>query len=175
MVAKYGTDALRMSLIIGTGPGNDSKMSEDKIKAYKHFANKLWNITRFIDTYTDGIKMNKEFANYTAKDLELIAERDEIIKNITAEIAEYKFYLAGDKIYQYTWARLADVILEESRPIFQNGTNKEKESRAQFLLNTLEDILIVLHPFMPFITEEIWQLRNMGTLPLMATSWVTLE
>jgi tryptophanyl-tRNA synthetase len=123
---KYGADAVRMSLVIGTGPGNDSKMSEDKIKAYKHFANKLWNITRFILTYTDTTKLEKNFQNFTETDLDLIKERNELVNTITKEITEYKFYLASDKIYQYTWARLADVILEESRPIYANGTNEEK-------------------------------------------------
>jgi valyl-tRNA synthetase len=98
---KYGADAVRMSLIIGTGPGNDSKMSEDKIKAYKHFANKLWNITRFIETYTKDITTNPDSVNYTDIDLELVKERNELVSTITKEISEYKFYLAGDKIYQY--------------------------------------------------------------------------
>lgn len=175
MINKYGADAVRMSLIIGTGPGNDSKMSEDKIKAYKHFANKLWNITRFIKTYTEDVSFDKDFKNYTQNDLDLIKERDEILTNITTEISEYKFYLAGDKIYQYAWARLADVILEESRPIFQNGTEEDKLSRAHFLLHTLKDIIIVLHPFMPFVTEELWQILDLGKLPLIASPWVTLD
>ncbi len=175
MIAKYGADALRMSLIIGTGPGNDSKMSEDKIKAYKHFANKLWNITRFIDTYTEGATLDENFSSFTDKDKELVKERNEFIQDITKEISEYKFYLAGEKIYQYTWSRLADVILEESRPIFQDGTEQEKNSRAQFLLQTLKYIVVVLHPFMPFITEEIWQTRNMSQLPLIASPWVNLD
>jgi len=175
MINKYGADAVRMSLIIGTGPGNDSKMSEDKIKAYKHFANKLWNITRFIKTYTEDVSFDKDFKNYTQKDLDLIKERDEILTNITTEISEYKFYLAGDKIYQYAWARLADVILEESRPIFQNGTEEDKLSRVHFLLHTLKEIISVLHPFMPFVTEELWQILDLGKLPLIASPWVTLD
>ena len=69
---------------------------------------------------------------------------------------EYKFYLVGEKIYQYTWSRFADIIIEESKEIFQNGTDADKNSRAQFLLSTLTQILKILHPFMPFVTEEIW-------------------
>ena len=157
MIKLYGADAVRMSLIIGTGPGNDSKLSEDKIKAYKHFANKLWNITRFILSYTQGITTDESFTNYTDADLELIKERDALIEDISKEISEYKFYLAGEKLYQYTWSRLADVILEESREILMNGDEKSKNSRAQFLLNTLYKIVACLHPFMPFITEALWQ------------------
>ena len=157
-ISKYGTDAVRMSLIIGTGPGNDSKMSEDKIKAYKNYANKLWNITRFVMTSAEGIKYDSNYQKYTEKEKELIIERDEVIKIITSEMEEYKFYLAADKIYQYTWARFADVIIEESKIIFQTGNEEEKNSRAQFLLDTLVKITKILHPFMPFVTEEIWSI-----------------
>ncbi len=158
MITKYGADAVRMSLIIGTGPGNDSKMSEDKIKAYKHFANKLWNITRFIQTYTENISYDSTFTNYTTTDQALITERNVLVQTISEEIKQYKFYLAGDKLYQYTWARLADVILEESRPILTNGTEEEKISRSQFLIETLQIIIKTLHPFMPFVTEELWSI-----------------
>ncbi len=172
MITKYGADAVRMSLIIGTGPGNDTKMSEDKIKAYKHFANKLWNITRFIMTYTEGTQYDPTFKNFTNVDLKLIKERDELISTITKEISEYKFYLAGDKIYQYTWARLADVILEESRPIFMDGTDEDKASRAQFLLSTLQTIIKTLHPFMPYVTEELWSILPIDNKNLlMVTKW----
>lgn len=153
---KYGADAVRMSLIIGTGPGNDSRMSEDKIRAYKNYANKLWNITRFVLSSTSSIKYDANFSDYTDIDKTLINERDEFLKEITKEMEEYKFYLVGEKIYQYTWTRFADVIIEESKNILLESDDKSKISREQFLLDTLIKILKVLHPFMPFVTEEIW-------------------
>jgi valyl-tRNA synthetase len=172
VINKYGADAVRMSLILGTGPGNDSKMSEDKIKAYKNFANKLWNITRFIMTYTEGIARDVTFTNYTDTDKELVRERDEVISTITKEMSEYKFYLAGEKIYQYTWARLADVIIEESKAILSGTDIGAKNSRAQFLLDTLSKIVIMLHPFMPFVTEEIWSMiPGEHKKLLMVTTW----
>ncbi|MEI7688726.1 MAG: valine--tRNA ligase [Candidatus Nomurabacteria bacterium] len=161
LTSKYGTDSVRMSLIIGTGPGNDSKMSEDKIRAYKNYANKLWNITRFVLSSTENFKYEENFPSYTEREDILIKERDELIKDITKEMEEYKFYLVGEKIYQYTWSRFADVIIEESKEIFLNGTDADKNSRAQFLLDTLTKILKILHPFMPFVTEEIW-----GIIPI---------
>ncbi|NCU28660.1 MAG: valine--tRNA ligase [Candidatus Moranbacteria bacterium] len=170
LTEKYGADAVRMSLIIGTGPGNDSKMSEDKIRAYKNYANKLWNITRFVLSNTEDIKSNDSFSNYSEKDLELLKEQEEFLKEITKEMEEYKFYLVGEKIYQYTWARFADVILEDSKKIFENGTEEEKLSRKIFLINTLEKILKILHPFMPFVTEEIWQTMGKDKL-LMVEKW----
>lgn len=153
---KYGADAVRMSLIIGTGPGNDAKMSEDKIRAYKNYANKLWNITRFVLSNTDNITMDENFKDYVETDDKLIEERDLFIKEITKEMEEYKFYLVGEKIYAYTWTRFADVIIEESKTILMSGNEKDIISRQQFLLNTLGKIIKVLHPFMPFVTEEIW-------------------
>jgi valyl-tRNA synthetase len=172
---KYGSDAVRMSLIIGTGPGNDSKMSEDKIRAYKNYANKLWNITRFVLSNTEAVVYDEKFDKYEDREKALIEERDNLIKEITKEMEEYKFYLVGDKIYQYTWSRFADVIIEESKDIFLNGNEVVKNSRAQFLLDTLIKIVKVLHPFMPFVTEEIWGLMPVDNKKLlMVERWPNL-
>jgi valyl-tRNA synthetase len=172
---KYGADAVRMSLIMGTGPGNDSKMSEDKIKAYKNFANKLWNITRFVLSSTEGIVYDPNFPEHTEADRALFVERNEIIQAITKEMGEYKFYLAGDKIYQYTWARFADVIIEDSKAILGGTDIHAKNSRAQFLLDTLAKVIITLHPFMPFVTEELWSLLPIKDKKLLlVTAWPKL-
>lgn len=172
MIAKYGADAVRMSLIIGTGPGNDSKLAEDKIKAYKHFANKLWNITRFITSYTEGISYDKSFTDFTAEDKKLIEERDSLFAEITKEMNEYKFYLVGEKLYQYAWSRLADVIIEESKAVLKGEDEAAKNSRAQFLLDTLAKLITTLHPFMPFITEELHMTLKIGDRPLIVSPWV---
>ncbi|MDD3662593.1 MAG: valine--tRNA ligase, partial [Candidatus Pacebacteria bacterium] len=172
LTEKYGTDAVRMSLIIGTGPGNDNRMSEDKIRAYKNYANKLWNITRFVLSNTGDVIYDENFKEYTEEDEKLRKERHEVIVEITKEMNEYKFYLVGEKIYQYTWARFADIILEDSKKIFENGTDKEKISRKQFLLHTLIKIIKILHPFMPFVTEEIWSIIPIKDKKLlMITKW----
>jgi valyl-tRNA synthetase len=177
-VAKeFGSDAGRMALIIGTAPGTDSKISNDKIKGYRNFANKIWNITRFILTAQDEqkVEIDYKFCSPTPKDLELIKEQAKLINDVTKELNEYKMHLASDKVYQYAWARLADVILEESKIIFKDGTAEEKYSRIQFLLHTLENILKILHPFMPFVTEEIWQtLKNDGSI-LMVERWPIMK
>ena len=155
--AKFGADAGRMALIIGNTPGTDMNISEDKIKGYKNFANKVWNVSRFILENTSNTKLDESFSNFSEKDFTLTKEKAELFTSITKDMEEYRFYMAGEKIYHYTWHNLADIVLEESKKIFTEGTNNEKESRKQFLLKTLREILIVLHPFMPFLTEEIWQ------------------
>jgi valyl-tRNA synthetase len=170
---KFGMDAGRMALIIGTAPGTDSKISEDKIKGYKNFANKVWNITRFILENTKEEKVIENFDKYTEKDSGLIKERLDILADIAKDMDEYRFYMAGEKIYHYIWNNLADVILEDSKNVFNTGTEEEKTSRKQFLLETLNIILKILHPFMPFVTEEIW-----GSLPdsknlIMIENWPT--
>jgi valyl-tRNA synthetase len=172
MSVKYGTDAVRMSLIVGTGPGNDSKMSEDKIKAYKNFANKLWNITRFILSSTEGEKLEADFKAYSPDDEKLRKERHALMEEITKEMEEFKFHLVAEKLYAYVWHEFADIILEQSKEILSKGTTEEKKSRKQFLLHTLDKILRALHPFAPFVTEEIWKdvpLENKK--PLIIETW----
>ena len=167
MIKKYGADATRLSLIIGNGPGNDLKISEDKVKGYKHFANKIWNITRFVLTSVENEKIEKEFSKYSIKDIELIKEIDGIISEITNDIENFRLYLAAEKLYHYTWHRFADIILEESKEILKSGSDEEKKSRKQFLLHTLSTLLITLHPFIPYVTEEIWKdmpIENRGML-----------
>lgn len=156
MVAKYGADAVRMSLIVGVGPGNDSKIDEQKIKAYKLFSNKLWNIARFIFENTSGESIEPDFKAYSEIDERLRTERHALMEEITKEMDEYKFYFVAEKLYHYAWHEFADKILEESKKIFKEGSDKEKKSRKQLLLHTLDKILRALHPFMPYITEEIW-------------------
>ncbi|MFZ3015489.1 MAG: class I tRNA ligase family protein, partial [Minisyncoccia bacterium] len=156
---KFGADAGRIALVTGTAPGTDSRIDENKIKGYKNFANKIWNITRFILENTKDTELVEErFEKYTEKDRKFGEERHDVMVDITKDMEEYRFHLASEKIYQYTWHTLADVILEDSKKIFENGKTEEIISRKQFLLHTLDKILKILHPFMPFVTEEIWSM-----------------
>ncbi len=177
LIEKYGADALRMGLIVGNTPGSDLALIDDKIKAYKHFSNKIWNIARFImtaastagvadTTSTNGtgtkIEYEEAFNNWSEKDEELLKAQLEMFQAITSELEDYKIHLAAEKIYHYAWSTLADVILEESKLIFKDGDQGEKTSRAQFLLRTLRDIIKMLHPFMPHMTEELWAIITTG-------------
>jgi valyl-tRNA synthetase len=157
VIDQYGADALRMALIIGTAPGQDSKLGDDKIRAYKKFANKLWNISRFVIENTEDVGIDTDF-QFEEKEQELLKEQQDLFAEITKEMSEYKFYLVGEKLYHYVWHNVADNILEESKDIFENGTAEEIASRKQFLIQTLQNAIKSLHPFMPYITEEIWGL-----------------
>jgi len=176
MIEKYGTDALRMSLIVGTTPGQDVSFSEDKVKAYKKFANKLWNITRFILENTKETTFEDSYT-YVERDIELITERDGIISSITEHFEKNRLHLASDEIYHYTWDVFADSILEESKTIFESRDTTNIASRKQFLLATQLIILKAVHPFMPFVTEEIYQSLPYTNAsqenPLMVQKWPT--
>ena len=155
---KFGADAGRMAVMVGSAPGIDTKISEEKIKGYKHFANKIWNIARFVLQATEEFKFDADFKNWSEKDKELITARDLEITSLSQEIDNLKIHIASERIYQYVWNEFAAKIIEESKPILKDGTEEEKNSRAQFLLHSLRKILIVLHPFMPYVTEELWSL-----------------
>lgn len=168
VAGKYGADAARMSLIVGNTPGTDFRLSEDKIKGYKHFSNKLWNIARFILENTEGTDPD---AVLSPDDAVLRTELTELAVDVTRDIEEYRIYMAAEKLYHYAWHRLADVILEESKPILAGEDAAAKESRKALLRSLLLDVLALLHPFMPFITEEIWKSAAPQGDLLMIASW----
>ena len=157
MIEKYGADATRISLIIGAAPGNDIKLSEEKVRGYKHFSNKIWNIARFILTATETTNLSAP-PSLTAKDESLKQELYGLAKEVSEDIKQFKLHLAGEQLYQYAWHTLADTIIEESKPILRDGSEEEKKSRAWILRHILEMLLKLLHPFMPFITEELWSM-----------------
>ena len=151
----FGMDAGRIALIIGTAPGTDSKIDENKIRGYKNFANKVWNITRFVLTSVEGFDINNK-PKLLEKDEKILADLKETTKDITADIDAYRFYMASDKIYHYIWHNFADIIIEESKPAL-NGSDEEAKKSIQYALyEILKTSLKLLHPFMPFVTEEIW-------------------
>ena len=156
VIEKYGTDALRMALIIGTGPGNDSKLGDEKLKAYSKFANKIWNATRFVLEKTNDFeeKITEDTLNQNHKEIYKVWK--EKLKDITSDLENYRFYLAGEKLYEYFWHTFADIIIEDCK-IEIIEEKESKQSAQNLLLILLREQIISLHPFMPFITEEIWK------------------
>ncbi|HEY4480399.1 MAG TPA: valine--tRNA ligase [Candidatus Paceibacterota bacterium] len=170
MVKKFGADAVRMSLIVGSAPGNDSRISEDKIKAYKHFANKIWNATRFVLENTLDIRESDiETKNLSETDSETFSEFKKNCVDITEDMENYRFYLAAEKIYQYFWHTFADVIIEECKKRIQE--EKEAKSAKILLRMLLDEQIKILHPFMPFVTEKIWSLLPNRKNLLIIEAW----
>ena len=152
LTEKYGTDAFRMGLIVGNTPGTSLSLSEDKIKGQKHFSNKLWNISRFIlMNMGDNIDLNKK-PELGDKEKSYLTEFNELVKDVTKDLDEFRFYLAGEKLYHYIWHTFADKIIEEEKAAIKNNSSEAK----WLLLSILTASLKLLHPFMPFVTEEIY-------------------
>lgn len=171
MIEKYGADAVRMSLLVGVGPGSDTNFSEDKVRAYKKFANKIWNATRFVLEQTSDSNLEKP-VNISEQDQIYLNEFYSLINEITKEIEEYKLYLVSEKLYHYFWHTFADIIIENCKKRIQNPISTEDTQSAKYVLrHLLINQLKALHPFMPFITEEIWQTIHKDNTILMVTNW----
>lgn len=157
VIDQFGADALRMSLIVGVGPGNDSKFDMQRVKGYRNFANKIWNASRFV-------LMQPEKNQQTKNDKKLLKDFEKFAKEITRDMDNFKFYIAAEKIYHYFWHTFCDKIIEDY---------KQKKVGYETILTLLEKSLKILHPFMPFITEEIYQqlpIKNRQK-SLMVESW----
>ncbi len=171
LTTKFGTDAFRMGMVIGNTPGTSLALSEDKVKAYKNFANKIWNITRFVLSNTEN------FNGSIPKDIEdedkiLLKELDDLIKDVTLDMDNFRFYLSAEKIYHYVWHRFADKIIEDSKNKLKSDDIKIKSSAEYTIRHILKECLKILHPFMPFVTEEIWSHMPVEKKELlMVTSW----
>jgi valyl-tRNA synthetase len=162
MIDKFGTDALRLSLIIGSAPGAPMRLYEEKIAGYRNFVNKLWNISRFIFSSVDEVKrIDRQPKVKTLADRWILAELNQLTEQMTKDLDEYKFSAAGEKLYEFSWAKLADWYLEIS---------KIEKDKDEILLYILERLLILSHPFTPYITEVIWKQFNSDKL-LMIQSW----
>ena len=130
-----------------------------KIRGYKHFANKIWNASRFVVMNTKDSNLNNK-PKLTDKDNAYLAELSLLTEETTNEIEKYNLYLASEKLYHYFWHTFADKIIEEVKERIYNGTEEEKASAIWTLNEILITCLKLLHPFMPFITEEVWGLLN---------------
>ena len=174
MIEKYGADATRLSLIIGASMGNDVKLSEDRVRGYKHFANKIWNITRFVleNQAGESTLQSKVDNGLTEEDKKLIAEAEAVAKEVSVNIDDFRLDLAADLVYHYVWDRFAAEILEESKSILKGADEKVAASRRHTLYAILNTSLRLLHPFMPFVTEAIWQqLPKKESDLLMVAKW----
>ncbi len=177
LIPKYGTDAVRLSLLMGTTPGQDMKLSEQKIEGFRNFTNKLWNISRFILTQMgDGVGAHAMRPGVDAKDggrvahAPTLADRwilsrlDEVTASVTKKIESYEFSTAGEELRDFTWSDVADWYLEIAK------IEKGKEVILAHLLNT---ILKLWHPFTPFVTEYIWKLAGFSG-QLIVAPWPTV-
>ena len=159
MIKKFGADAVRLSVLIGNTPGNDARISEEKIEGFRNFINKLWNISRFIITshqlsatsYQPLVTSYKlQATSYKLSDRWILNKFNILIKEVDNDLKKYNFSIAGEKLREFTWNDFADWYLEVSK-------FEKNEEKNEILIYVLKNLLKLWHPFIPFITEVIWQ------------------
>ncbi len=164
MIALYGTDATRLSLMMNISPGNDAKLSEEKVAGYRNFTNKLYNISRFVLMTTQEEMSEFNQSEYDAlheEDRWILGRLHEISFEVTRALQTYEFARAGDILKQFTWNEFADWYVEIA---------KIKTQKDRILRFVLRNLLIMWHPMMPFVTEYVWGLMGNSTL-LMVEPW----
>lgn len=172
---RYGADALRMGLVSGTATGKDFNFPHDKVIAYRNFANKIWNMARFMQIMFDDSEKEIPFFSQGLKerlkseDLNILRRLNNTIKDVNNSLEKYRFADAADSIYHFMWDKLASDYLEKTK------NRKDREVSLSVLRHVYFSCLKLLHPFMPFITEAIWKkLRNLRKYPeqlLITSSW----
>jgi len=153
MMGKYGTDALRFTLTALAIPGMDLSLSEERMAGYRAFVNKIWNASRFVLMNLEDSQHNAKEAELTLVDRWIKSRLTRTIEELNQSLEQYKFYEAADRIYHFVWHEFCDWYIELVKPDLKEG-NKTSQT---VLVDMLDQILRLLHPFMPFVTEEIWQ------------------
>jgi valyl-tRNA synthetase len=148
-------------------PGRDIKLAEERIEGYRNFANKIWNAARFSLMNLDGPRTATAPSELPFPDRWILSRLNQTIHTVTSELEAYRFDRAASTLYQFIWHEYCDWYLELIKPTLQNSTSPEGPGTRQTLVETLETTMRLLHPFMPFLTEEIWQ-----TLPHQGASIV---
>lgn len=167
VINEYGTDALRYSLIAGISPGNDSKFYTEKVEGAKHLVNKLWNLTRFMlmSVTNDQGSMIRDVERpqpKTLADAWILIQLDQIVQDVTLNIEQFKFSQAAEDLRDFTWSQLADWYLEIA---------KREEGKTKILNYILNTVLKLWHPYLPFVTEAIWQEVYGEDAMLMVEKW----
>ncbi|HVO29461.1 MAG TPA: class I tRNA ligase family protein, partial [bacterium] len=161
LMEKFGTDALRFTIAALTAQGSDVKLGESRIEGYRNFCNKIWNATRLVLSHTDGVKvLGKGPAGKTLADRWIVSRLQTVIDEVKKSLREYRYNDAAGALYQFAWRELCDWYLEMIKPVLNDRSADAAETRAATLrtvIGVFDSLLRLLHPFMPFITEEIWQ------------------
>ena len=156
MAEKYGADALRFNLITGNSPGNDMRFYVEKCEAMRNFCNKIWNASRFV-MMNLTVEDNRLPEKLETEDKWILSKLDRVIKEVCDNMDSFELGVAAGKIYDFIWDDYCDWYIELTKPRLNGDDEAAKEGAQRVLLYVLVEILKLLHPFMPFITEEIWQ------------------
>ncbi len=172
IIDKYGADALRFTLATGNSPGNDMRFSDERVEASRNFANKIWNAARFILMNLD----ENEPAPYIPENLDLedkwiLSKYNELVSGVTDSLEKYELGMAVQKLYDFIWDVFCDWYIEIAKIRLNSDDEKAKSAAKAVLVYVMSNTLKLLHPFMPFITEEIWQTLPHTGESIMVSEW----
>lgn len=173
IIDKYGADALRFSLATGVAPGGDTRFIEEKVESARNFINKIWNASRFVLMNSEGKDFKKlEDIRLTYADKWILSRLNNVVKEVTINLNKYEIGLATGKLYDFVWSDFCDWYIEATKPMLY-GDNERAKLNALTVLNfVLDEILKLMHPFIPFVTEEIYQYKQTGKRhALMMQEW----
>ncbi|SFQ30271.1 valine--tRNA ligase [Caldicoprobacter faecalis] len=173
VIEKYGADALRLTLVTGNSPGNDMRFYWERVEANRNFCNKLWNAARFILMNMQNFGIDKpRKGKLELPDRWIISRYNRVVKEVTDNLEKFELGIAVQKLYDFIWDEFCDWYIELAKPGLYSQDPELKESKLYTLTYVLASTLKLLHPFMPFITEEIWQhLPNRECDSIMISSW----
>lgn len=173
VIDKYGADALRFTLITGNAPGNDMRFYWERVEASRNFANKVWNASRFIQMNLpeENIDLNNKPENLTDADKWILSKSNTLAKDVTENLDKYELGIAADKIYNFIWEEFCDWYIEMVKPRLYNDSDDTKQAALWTLKKVLIDSLKLLHPYMPFVTEEIFCTLQDEEESIMISNW----
>ena len=173
VIDKYGADALRFTLATGTAPGGDIRFYWDRVEASRNFANKIWNAARFTLMNSEGVTEIKLPEKLENEDKWVVSKFNRVVKEVSENIEKYEIGVAITKLYDFIWDILCDWYIELIKPrLFESNTNEAtKASARQTLVYIMSNTMKLLHPVMPFITEEIWQTLPHGGESVMISDY----
>ena len=173
MIDKYGCDALRLNLITGNSPGNDTRFFTEKCEAMRNFANKLWNASRYVlmNLNEDAVNELPAAEKLEIPDKWVLSKLNTLIAEVTENLEKYELGVAVQKVYDFIWDTYCDWYIELTKARLYSEDADRKQTALQVLVYVLDQLLRLLHPFMPFITEEIWQNLPHEGPALIAAQW----
>ena len=171
LIDRYGADALRFSLASGIAPGSDTRFTEGKIESCRNFVNKLWNASRFV---VMNIEKDDDLSfprKLNGADKWILTRLNDVIKDVTINLNKYEIGLAAARLYDFTWSEFCDWYIEMSKPLLYGGNKKDHSHAVAMLTHVLTVLLKLLHPFIPFVTEEIYSKYAPKGSVLMVSDW----
>ncbi len=171
VIEKYGADSLRFSLTMGTSAGNDMRFYDSKVEACRNFANKIWNASRFVLMNAESDIIPVEQAKLDAADKWILTRLNDAVRAVTDNLESYELSLASQKIYDFVWSEFCDWYIELTKTRLYGEDAEEKKSALSVLLYVLDATLRLLHPFMPFVTEEIYSYLPHTSGTIMRAPW----